>query len=97
MTDCTPAKPCWITEWGFNNASQSCPIDDASRMAPIQDERGAFKQFVGQGRIASILYYSWSGVLPFSWVHGANPKEDPGSIYRCGALTDAGKLALSPL
>ena len=94
-TACTPAKPCWITEWGFNNPTQSCPLDDSMRVAPVREERDAFKQFISRGKIAAVVYYSWSGVLPFSWVHDTNRKEDPGAVYRCGALTDAGKLALS--
>jgi hypothetical protein len=91
------AKPCWVTEWGFTNGDQSCPLNDSSRTAPIQEERGAFKQLADQGRVAAVLFYSWSGVLPFAWVHDANRKADPGAIYRCGALTDAGKLAVGPL
>jgi hypothetical protein len=64
-------------------------------MPPIQEERDALKQFVQQDRVAAVLFYSWSGTLPFSWVHDSNRKEDSGAIYRCGALTDVGKLALS--
>jgi hypothetical protein len=92
------AKPCWMTEWGFNNTSQSCPLDDSTRAKAIQEERAAFKQFADQGRLAAILFYSWSGVVPFSWEKvDANRKADPGAIFRCGALTNAGKLALEPL
>jgi hypothetical protein len=91
-------KPCWMTEWGFNNAVQACPLDDSTRAKGIQEERGAFKQFENQGRLAALLFYSWSGVLPFSWEKvDADRKADPGAIFRCGALTDAGKLALDPL
>jgi hypothetical protein len=90
-------KPCWMTEWGFNNASQSCPINDKARTQVIEAERSAFKQFAEQGRLAAILFYSWSGVLPFSWDHSPNRKADVGAIYRCGVLTDAGKLAVKPL
>jgi hypothetical protein len=91
-------KPCWMTEWGFNNAVQACPLDDSTRAKVIQEERGAFKQFENQGRLAALLFYSWSGILPFSWEKvDADRKADPGAIFRCGALTDAGKLALDPL
>jgi hypothetical protein len=90
-------KPCWMTEWGFNNGAQTCPLNDSARAKVIQQERGAFKQFADQGRLAAILFYSWSGVLPFSWEKvDANRKADPESIFRCGALTSAGKLALDP-
>jgi hypothetical protein len=90
-------KPCWMTEWGFNNAAQSCPLNDTVRAQVIQAERSAFKEFAGQGRLAAILFYSWSGVVPKSWEHDTERKEDPGAIFRCGVLTDAGKLALSAM
>jgi hypothetical protein len=82
------AKLCWLTEWGINNASQSCPIDDAKRKQAIEAERGAFNQFVRQGQLTAVIWFNWAG-LP-------SPKEDASAIYRCGALTEAGKLALSP-
>jgi hypothetical protein len=81
-------KPCWLTEWGFDNPSQTCPIDDRARSQAIQAERTAFKGFVKQGRLAAIIYYVWS----------APPqKRDDKAVFRCGSLTNAGKLALSPL
>ncbi len=83
------AKPCWLTEWGINNGSQSCPIDDVKRKQAIEAERGAFTQFVRQGQLNAVIWFNWAG-LP-------GPKEDASAIYRCGALTDAGKLALSPM
>ena len=49
-TLCT--KPCWITEWGFNNPSQSCPRDDSSRVTPVQEERDAIKQFAAREQVA---------------------------------------------
>jgi hypothetical protein len=98
LSQCTPGrKPCWMTEWGFNNAGQTCPLNDSARAKVIQEERAAFKQFTDQGRLAAILFYSWSGVLPFSWEKVDANRTDPGAIFRCGALTDAGKLALDPL
>jgi hypothetical protein len=84
------SKPCWLTEWAFNNRNQSCPIDDAMRLQLIQAERRAFKPFVEQGRLAAIIYYSWDG--DFVGQH-----ENMGAIFRCGALTEAGKLALRPM
>ena len=84
------SKPCWLTEWAFNNRNQSCPIDDATRLQLMQAERRAFKPFVEEGRLAAIIYYSWDG--DFVGQH-----ENMGAIFRCGALTDAGKLALRPM
>jgi len=91
-------KPCWLTEWGLPNKDESCPPDDAARVKAAQAERAAFQQFVQEGRLAAILYYSWSGVLPFSWQHDdTNSKNDPYTIFRCGALTESGKVALNPM
>jgi hypothetical protein len=54
----------------------------------IQTMRDAFGQFVKQGRLAAVINYSWTGL----------PGTESGfAIFRCSALTDAGKLALSPM
>jgi hypothetical protein len=82
-------KPCWLTEWGLPNPSQACPIDEQARIQAIQAERTAFEDFEKQGRLAAIIYYTWSGA--------PGPKAESYAIFRCGALTDAGKLALSPM
>jgi hypothetical protein len=84
---CTAAKPCWLTEWAFPNRDLSCPIHDETRVKLIQTEREAFKTFVKQGQLAAIIYYNWTAL------HGYESQ----AIFRCGALTEAGKLALSPL
>jgi hypothetical protein len=81
---CTSAKPCWLTEWGFNNGDKSCPVDDRVRVQLVETMRGALAQFIAQRRLAASIYYSWGG----------NPGEAGSTIFRCGALTDAGKLAL---
>lgn len=86
---CTSAKPCWLTEWGFNNSDLSCPINDQPRLQLVDAMRTALEQFADQGRLAAYYYYSWAG-LP-------GQRETQGGIFRCGALTDAGKLALSPM
>lgn len=85
----TGTKPCWLTEWGFNNNNASCPIDDAARERLIATMRQAFKSFVEQGRLAAILYFSWSGHKGIA--------ESAEAIFRCGSLTPAGRLAISPL
>lgn len=84
---CTSAKPCWLTEWGFANNDLSCPIHDEKRVKLFQTERSAFETFVKQGRLAAIIYYNWM----------SKPGFEAPSIFRCGALTDAGKVALSPM
>jgi hypothetical protein len=87
---CTRSKPCWLTEWAFNNHDQSCPIHDNTRVQLVQAERAVLKHFVDEGRLAASLYYSWDGDFP-------GQKENMGAVFRCGSLTEAGKLALSPL
>ncbi|HLJ59732.1 MAG TPA: hypothetical protein VKZ50_08370 [bacterium] len=48
FAECGPGtKPCWLTEWGFGNPDQSCPLNDEKRMQAIEAERSAFKQFMG--------------------------------------------------
>lgn len=89
FSECKPdTKPCWLTEWGLPNSNQVCPLDDR-RTPGFQAVRTALKKFVEKGRLAAVVYYSWTGP--------PDPKAEPLSIFRCGALTDAGKLALSPL
>jgi len=81
-------KQIWITEWGFSNNSPECPLThDETRRQVVQRERKAFKEFAAQGRLAAILWFSWSG-------HLAGEKKPGSSIFRCGKLTVAGRNAL---
>jgi hypothetical protein len=88
FAECTRSKPCWMTEWGFGNSDESCPFVDGTRVKLIQSFRSALEHFASQGRLSGIIYYDWTEVpgKPDSW-----------AIFRCGGLTDAGKLALSPM
>jgi hypothetical protein len=79
-----------LTEWNFKNANKSCPVNDETRAKLVQMERQAFQPFVEQGRLAAARWYTWNGDF-------VGEKENPGAIFRCGALTDAGKQALSPM
>jgi hypothetical protein len=83
-------KPCWITEWGFPNTDVSCPAKDSQRALLIQEMRVDFARAAKQRRLAGIVYFAWNSD-PWS------KTVDPDSIYRCGALTEAGKLAVAPL
>ena len=88
---CTQSKPCWLTEWGVPDGSVSkvpehCPIDESKRTKVIGELRGAFQNFVREGRLAAIIFYDWADV-----------PGNTGAIFRCGVLTEAGKLALSPM
>jgi hypothetical protein len=76
-------KPCWLTEWGFTNSDKTCPLKDDTRTKVVSVMMQAYKVLADQGKLANITYFSWG---------------DPDDgIFRCGALTDAGKLALRPM
>jgi hypothetical protein len=81
-------KPCWITEWGFGNSDESCPTVDATRVKLVQSMRSAFQHFAHQGQLAALIWYDWT-IKP--------GKPDSWAIFRCNTLTEAGKLALSPM
>ena len=90
LTECEPAgspdgKPCWITEWGFKNRDKSCPADETRRAALVGEMRSTFRQYVQQGKVQALMWYAW-----------IDPAENFG-VFRCGALTPAGQLALSPM
>jgi hypothetical protein len=88
---CSPTKPCWVTEWGFiynGDNGEFCPGNNRVVTKVVQDMRTSFRYFANRGQLAALMYYDWT------------PRpglKDTFSIYRCGALTDAGRLALSPM
>lgn len=86
----TPAngKPCWITEWGFNDAEMKCPTDDSGRAKLVKEMMANFRPYVQDGRLVGLLSYAWND-LP-------SPKypASPLTLYRCGGLTESGKLSL---
>lgn len=92
FTECRAAgsrdgKPCWVTEWGFNNLDMACPIDDSDRASLVREMMSDFQPYVRQGRLAGLLYFSWNsdpGAKMVSY----------GSIWRCGSLTKSGKLSI---
>jgi hypothetical protein len=76
-------KPCWLTEWGFTNGDKNCPLKDDTRTKVVSVMMQSYKILADEGRLANITYFSWN---------------DPSyGVFRCGAVTDAGKLALSPM
>lgn len=86
LDKCRPAgssdgKPCWITEWGFNNASKSCPINDDSRAVLAKGMMEALRPYVKEGRLSGVIYYCWNTVSLYA-------------VYRCGSETKAGKVAV---
>ena len=97
LTQCAPpgaakGRPCWVTEWNFNGLKglDACPIDDSSRIAMVREMRGVLHELADQHRLGGSLYYTWQGQI-----HA--PKEDHDSAFLCGALTESGKLAVSPM
>ena len=92
---CRPAgqsggKPCWITEWGFPDKDFSCPAKDSARTLLVQEMRVNFAKSAAERRLASIDYFAWNSD-PWS------KQPDADSIYRCGGVTESGKLAIAPL
>ena len=85
----TNGKPCWITEWGISNKDLSCPLNDAPRAPVVSDIMGDFRELAKQGRVAGAIYFAWNSD---PWAK--QPNAD--SVYRCGALTESGRLALVP-
>ncbi|HTR18058.1 MAG TPA: hypothetical protein VMI52_13635 [Acetobacteraceae bacterium] len=76
-------KPCWITEWGLPAAGKDCPEDDSPRTPLMREMREDFRALAREGRLTGLIYYPW--------------EDRTNGIYRCGALTEAGRLALAPL
>ncbi|WP_419789105.1 hypothetical protein HDF18_05135 [Mucilaginibacter sp. X5P1] len=88
LPECYPigssaGKPCWITEWGFTNASTACPSDEKARSLLVQEMMNDFRPLVQEKRLLGLIYYSWTG-------------DRVRDVYRCGALTETGKIALQP-
>jgi hypothetical protein len=82
-------KPCWFTEWGFADGDFSCPPKDSARTLLVEQMRLNFAKAAAEHRLAGITYFAWS---PDPW-----SKADANSIYRCGGLTESGRLAIAPL
>jgi hypothetical protein len=91
---CQPAgsgagKPCWITEWGVVNPSAACPLDESPRLPLVEHMMDVFRGMARQGRIQAEFYYSWN---TDPWTK----REDPITVFRCGSVTQAGRVALTP-
>jgi len=84
-------KPCWVTEWGSRvGTTDDCPSPDKDRATLVREMRGHFAQFAAQGRLKAIFFFTWQGF--------ANaPHEDRFSAFRCGELTESGRLAIAPM
>jgi len=90
LTQCRPAgssdgKPCWITEWGFKNPDASCPVHDEDQVKLISEMMATFRQYARQGTLAGLFYYAWID------------QAEHFGVFRCGALTKSGHLAVTPM
>jgi hypothetical protein len=95
LSECQPSgsasgKPCWFTEWGVGGASGSCPVDDTTRVKLVREMRDYYGELARQGRLKGLIFYTWQGNVRAA-------KEDPASAFRCGALTNSGRLAIAPI
>ena len=94
LAECQPAggtrgKPCWLTEWGAGAVKGDCPGDDTERVKLVRELRGTYGSLAQQGRIKGLIFYVWHG----SW---NATKEAAGAAFRCGSLTESGRLAVAP-
>jgi len=60
-----------------------------SRAQLVRQMRADFAKAAAQGRLAGAMLFTWDSD-PWS------KTVDRDSVYRCGKLTDSGKLALQP-
>jgi hypothetical protein len=80
-------KPCWITEWGIDNSSNNCPIDDGRRAQFVREIMGDFRPYARQGSVTGLLYFAWNTAPGVSSAMAS-------SLWRCDDLTDAGRSAI---
>jgi hypothetical protein len=95
ITECRSAgsssgKPCWITEWGVSNPNMTCPLDDSPRIPTVRHMMENFRMLAREGRLHAALYYSWNNSP------GTKPDPDPITVFRCGGVSEAGRIALTP-
>jgi hypothetical protein len=95
LAQCRPAKsaegkPCWITEWGFAYGGDTkCPLNDTTHVLLVREMMSEFRKYHDAGRLVGAIYYTWN---TDPWAKTI----DPFSAYRCGGLTESGRLAIAP-
>ena len=77
------AKPYWLTEWGFASTAASS-ADDQTRARSVTEVRTYLLHLYEQRRLGGIFWYVWN-------------EPDHNSIYRQGALVEAGRRAIAPM
>ena len=88
LAECRPegsagGKPCWITEWGIPNYDTSCPPHETNQITLVNETRSNLRPYIEQKRVLGLFYYAWLD------------SREGFAIYRCGQLTEAGRLALA--
>lgn len=77
-------KPCWLTEWGVNTETETCPPRDQRRVTIVSNWRTFMRELHSKGKLLASFYYSWS--IP----------GDKVSLFQCGQLTRSGAIAIAP-
>lgn len=77
-------KPCWLTEWGVNTETETCPPRDERRVTIVSNWRTFMRELHSKGKLLASFYYSWS--IP----------GDKVSLFQCGQLTKSGAIAIAP-
>jgi hypothetical protein len=95
LAECQPpgsavGKPCWLTEWGVGGSNRTCPVVDSDKVKLVREMRDYYAGLTRQERIRALIFYVWHG----DW-HAQ--QEDPASAFRCGSLTESGRLAIAPM
>jgi len=95
IAECQPpgkatGKPCWITEWGVGGANRTCPVVDRDKVKLVREMRGYYDELAKEERLKGLIFYVWHG----DWNAA---QENPASAFRCGSLTESGRLALAPM
>jgi hypothetical protein len=73
-------RPCWLTEWGVRQPNLACPSDESKRVPLIREMLERIAANVRQKRIGASYYYDW------------DDKPTEYAVWRCGGLTEAGKV-----
>jgi hypothetical protein len=71
---------CWLTEWGVRQPNLACPSDESKRVPLIREMLERIAANVRQKRIGGSYYYDW------------DDKPIEFAVWRCGGLTEAGKV-----
>lgn len=90
LKQCRPSgssegKPCWLTEWGFKNDDTACPVEEGNQVSLVSEMRDSFLPYIRDGSLNALIYYAW-----------IDTSENFG-VFRCGALTETGRLAIAPM